>query len=86
MRSVINWISYGPSALLFYFAAKLGDEAFRACGAIVAELARHPPEGLVEFVPPFPHLPPEFCRPPVAAPPPPFPGFSGPDAAPLNCG
>jgi KipI family sensor histidine kinase inhibitor len=62
VRSVINWISYGPSALLFYFADKIGDEAFLACGAIVAELERHPPEGLVAFVPAFTSILLEFDR------------------------
>jgi len=62
VRSVINWIPYGPSALLFYFADKIGDEAFLACGAIVAELERHPPEGLIEFVPAFTSILLEFDR------------------------
>jgi KipI family sensor histidine kinase inhibitor len=47
---------------LFHFADKIGDEAFLACRAIVAELERHPPEGLVEFVPAFTSILLEFDR------------------------
>lgn len=49
----MNWIPYGPNAWLFRFAEKLGDEAFQRGRAIVAELEKNPPAGLVEFVPSF---------------------------------
>jgi len=47
----MNWTRYGPRALLFQFADRVGNEAFARCRAIVADLERHPPPGLVEFVP-----------------------------------
>ena len=49
----INWIPYGPRALLFRFADKVGEQALARQRGIVAELERHPPDGLVEFVPGF---------------------------------
>jgi inhibitor of KinA len=47
----MKWIQYGPSALLFQFADRLGDQTFAKGQAITAELERRPPSGLVEFVP-----------------------------------
>ncbi|HEY6168504.1 MAG TPA: 5-oxoprolinase subunit PxpB [Verrucomicrobiae bacterium] len=44
---------YGPTALLFTFAERVGDEAFALGRALVAELERNPPPGLVEHVPAF---------------------------------
>jgi len=38
---------------LLQFASRVGDEAFARSRAITAELERHPPPGLVEFVPSF---------------------------------
>lgn len=49
----MNWIPYGPHALLVQFAERVGDEAFARSRALVAELERHPPVGLTEFVPGF---------------------------------
>lgn len=49
----MNWIPYGPDAWLLQFASRVGDEAFARSQAITAELERHPPPGLVEFVPSF---------------------------------
>jgi len=49
----VNWIPYGPDAWLLQFASRVGDEAFARSQAITAELERHPPPGLVEFVPSF---------------------------------
>jgi len=49
----MNWISYGPHALLFRFSETLGEEALARQRGIVADLERHPPCGLVEFVPAF---------------------------------
>ena len=49
----MNWVSYGPRALLFQFAERLGDEAFACQRAMVAELERHSPAGLIEYVPAF---------------------------------
>jgi KipI family sensor histidine kinase inhibitor len=49
----MNWISYGPRALLFRFADKVGEEALAIQRGIVAELEHNPPEGLIEFVPAF---------------------------------
>jgi KipI family sensor histidine kinase inhibitor len=49
----MNCVPYGPKALLFRFAEKVGDEAFaKGCG-IAAELERNPPAGMIEFVPAF---------------------------------
>ena len=49
----MNWSRYGPNALLFRFAEKIGDESFATSFAITKELERNPPEGMVEFVPAF---------------------------------
>src|SRR6516164_8847961 len=47
----MNWISYGPHAWLLRFADQVGEDAFYRGRAIVTELKKHPPPGLVEFVP-----------------------------------
>ena len=49
----MKWMSYGPHALLVQFAEHVGDEAFARGRTIAAELERHPPPGLIEFVPAF---------------------------------
>ena len=49
----MKWIPYGPNAWLLQFAGRSGNEAFARGRAIAAELERHPPPGLVEFVPSF---------------------------------
>ena len=49
----MKWIPYGPNAWLVQFADRIGDEAFAKGRAIVAELERHPPAGLLEIVPAF---------------------------------
>jgi inhibitor of KinA len=49
----MKWMSYGPHGLLFRFADRLGDETFARGRAIAAALERHPPLGLIEFVPAF---------------------------------
>ncbi|TMP99632.1 MAG: 5-oxoprolinase subunit PxpB [Verrucomicrobia bacterium] len=49
----MNWIPYGPHALLVRFAEHLGERTLARQRALVAELERHPPSGLVEFVPAF---------------------------------
>jgi inhibitor of KinA len=49
----VNWIPYGPGALLFQFAEELGDAAFDKGRAIASELENHPPPGITEFVPAF---------------------------------
>ena len=49
----MNWVPYGPKALLFRFAERVGDEAFVTGCAITAELERNPPAGMIEFVPAF---------------------------------
>jgi inhibitor of KinA len=49
----MNWSRYGPNALLFRFAEKIGDESLATSLAIAQELERNPPEGMVEFVPAF---------------------------------
>jgi len=49
----MNWVAYGPNALLFRFAEHLGEEALARQRGIVTDLERHPPAGLVEFVPAF---------------------------------
>jgi KipI family sensor histidine kinase inhibitor len=50
---MMTWIPYGPNAVLFRFAERVGDEAFALGRAIVADLENHPPPGLVELVPAF---------------------------------
>ena len=49
----MNWVRYGPNAVLFRFAERGGDEAFARGCAIAAELNRNPPAGMAEFVPAF---------------------------------
>src|SRR5882762_4609107 len=49
----MEWRFYGPDAVLIQFAERVGDEAFERSRALVAELERHPPPGLIEFVPAF---------------------------------
>jgi KipI family sensor histidine kinase inhibitor len=49
----MNWVAYGPHALLFRFAEKVGEEALARQLGIVADLERDPPAGMVEFVPAF---------------------------------
>jgi KipI family sensor histidine kinase inhibitor len=49
----MNWVSYGPRALLFRFADRVGNQAFARSRALVTELKRHPPPGLLELVPAF---------------------------------
>jgi inhibitor of KinA len=49
----MKWTSYGPDSWLLQFAGRVGDEAFARGRAITTELERHPPPGLVEFVPSF---------------------------------
>ena len=49
----MNWVRYGPNAVLFRFAERVGDEAFAKGCAIAAELNRNPPAGMTEFVPAF---------------------------------
>jgi inhibitor of KinA len=49
----MKWISYGPDSWLLQFAGRVGDEAFASSRAITSELERHPPPGLLEFVPSF---------------------------------
>ena len=56
----MEWRFYGPDAVLIQFAQRVGDEAFERSRALVAELERHPPAGLIEFVPAFTTLLLEF--------------------------
>jgi len=49
----MNWIPYGPNAVLFRFADRVDEEAFLRGRAIANELERRPPAGMVEFVPAF---------------------------------
>ena len=49
----MNWITYGPSSLLFRFAEHVGEAALARQRGIVTDLELHPPAGLVEFVPAF---------------------------------
>ena len=49
----MTWTPYGPHALLFRFAESVDGEALARQRGIVAELERHPPAGLIEFVPAF---------------------------------
>lgn len=50
---MLNWKPYGPDALFFEFAERADESAFAWSRAIVGELERQPPVGLVEFVPAF---------------------------------
>src|SRR5256886_4545924 len=56
----MEWRFYGPDAVLIRFGERVGDEAFERSRALVAELERHPPPGLIEFVPAFTTLLLEF--------------------------
>jgi inhibitor of KinA len=56
----MEWRFYGPDAVLIQFADALGDETFHRGRALIAELERHPPSGLIEFVPAFTTLLLEF--------------------------
>ena len=49
----MKWTSYGPDSWMLQFAGRVGEEAFARGRAIATELERHPPPGLVEFVPSF---------------------------------
>ena len=49
----MKWFSYGPDSWLLQFASRVGDEAFARGRAITNEIERHPPPGLIEFVPSF---------------------------------
>src|SRR5262245_52106310 len=49
----MNWTRYGPNAWLLRFADDVGDAAFAKGQAILAELERCPPRGLIEVVPAF---------------------------------
>jgi inhibitor of KinA len=49
----LQWTAYGPDALLFTFAARADEAAFRRSRALVQYLAQHPPPGLREVVPAF---------------------------------
>ena len=51
--SLMDWTPFGPDAWLLRFAEGLGEETFRRGQALVSALERHPPEGLLEFVPSF---------------------------------
>lgn len=50
---MVEWVRYGPSAVLLRFADVVGEASFRQCRAILAELERNPPAGLIECVPGF---------------------------------
>lgn len=47
----MDWIFYGPNAVLIRFAHRIGEESFHRGRAMAAELEKHPPPGLAEFVP-----------------------------------
>ena len=49
----MNWVSYGPNALLFRLSEPVGEKALNRQRGIVTDLERHPPAGLVEFVPAY---------------------------------
>lgn len=49
----MNWVRYGPNALLFRFADRVDDEALAKGCAIAAELEQNPPAGMIEYVPAF---------------------------------
>lgn len=50
---MIQWVPYGPHALLLRFADHVGEDAFLMGRAIIAELDKHPPHGLLECIPGF---------------------------------
>lgn len=56
----MRWIRYGPNAILIHFAERVNEEAFQRGRALATELERHPPFGLMEFVPAFTSLLLEF--------------------------
>jgi KipI family sensor histidine kinase inhibitor len=56
----MDWRFYGPDAVLIRFADRLGEETFQRSRALIAELDRHPPLGLIEFIPAFTTLLLEF--------------------------
>ena len=56
----MTWSRYGPNAWLLRFADRVGDEAFRRGTAILKEVERQPPPGLLEAVPAFTTLLLEF--------------------------
>src|SRR2546430_1591812 len=56
----MEWRFYGPDAVLIRFGERVGDETFERSRALVAELQRDPPPGLIEFVPAFTRLLLEF--------------------------
>ena len=58
----MNWIPYGPNAWLLEIAHELGDDAFYRVRSVVANLERHPPAGLVEYVVGFTTVLLEFSR------------------------
>lgn len=49
----MNWVPYGPNALLFRFGEQVSEKALSRQRALVTDLERHPPAGLVEVVPAF---------------------------------
>ena len=49
----MKWSHYGRDAWLLQFADRVGADAYYLSRTIVAELERHPPPGLVDFVPAF---------------------------------
>ena len=56
----MEWRFYGPDAVLIQFAKQVDDAAFECSRAMVGELERDPPPGLVELVPAFTTLLLEF--------------------------
>ena len=53
MAAIVRCERYGPDALLLRFAEATGDAAFRIGCAIIEEIERNPPVGLIEWVPGF---------------------------------
>lgn len=56
----MEYVTYGPHALLIHFARAPGEAAYERCASIMAELERNPLPGLVHFVPGFTTLLLEF--------------------------
>lgn len=50
---MLEAVRYGPHALLVRFAESAGETAFQQGRAIIAELQRKPPAGMIECVPGF---------------------------------
>lgn len=50
---MINWVRYGPDAIMLRYASAVGDEAFQLGRAIMASFRKNPPAGLRECVPGF---------------------------------